>query len=63
MVEPAKKQPVFERRYDVDSIEYRFKFWDTDEREIHHQIIHFLAKRLKTLRLTGDRNETGDDAT
>ncbi len=51
---PAIKQPVFARHYDLDSIEYRFKFWNTDEREIHRQIIHFLAKRLKTLRLTGD---------
>jgi len=46
-----EKEPVFQSIYGVNFIEYRFKFWDTDEKEMHKQIIHLLKERLPSLKL------------
>jgi len=50
-----KKQPEFNTYYGTDSIEYRFKFYDTDEREIHKRIIHHLVEQLAVLKLHKDK--------
>jgi hypothetical protein len=59
-----KRNPVFAVHYDINSIEYCFKFWDTDERTMHKAIISLLTERLKNLRLVSEAiiaEGTGDN--
>lgn len=48
------KDPEFTKKYGIDSIEYRFKFYNTDEREMHKAIIHKLVEALPNIILAKD---------
>lgn len=45
----------FSKEYGLDWIEYRFRFYNKDERKIHVMIIQYLAKSLAKLKLVKDK--------
>jgi hypothetical protein len=47
-------KPEFTKHYGINNVEYRFKFYNTNEREIHKQIIHYLVEELAKLKLHKD---------
>ena len=50
-----KMKTEFTTKYDIETIEYNFKFYKTDEREMMKQIINILVERISTLKLHKDK--------
>lgn len=50
-------KPEFTKEYGIDTIEYKFKFKNTDEREMTKAIIHMLVEELPKIKLVKEKDQ------